>query len=329
MSPLLGDSAAMQRLRRQLGRVAPTPLSVLIQGETGTGKDLIAGQLHALSERPGELITVDCAGISAGVLESELFGHVRGAFTGATQDRDGLVVAAHQGTLFLDEVGELPPSTQTRLLRLIDTATVRPVGSDTTRKVDLRIVAATWQPLQIQVQQGVFRRDLYHRLDVISLTAPPLRDRRDDIDTLLDHFLEAEARSMNTAPVRLTGQARRSLRRWPWPGNVRELKNVARYLTAMTQGQADVADLPARLRTPIPALDDSASASIRTDLPYLEARRLWLDQFQVAYVRAILEEHGGNASAAARASGLDRRTIQRIRSRAAAKIIDPESMSTD
>ena len=317
MTTLLGQCEAMQRLRTQVARMGPTPLPVVVTGETGTGKDLVAHALHETSGRSGHFVVVDCAAISAGVLQSELFGHVRGAFTGATHDRDGLIVAAHEGTLFLDEIGELPMQTQSQLLSVLQSKRVRPVGSNTDRTVDIRVVAATWRDLDALVAEGRFRRDLFHRLDVLSIHAPPLRDREGDVDFLFDHFLRAEATAQGRAPVPVTAALRRALRRWPWPGNVRELLNVARYLTAMTRGEADVADLPARLRGHVPRPGVAITAPTpRTDLPYLEARRAWLDTFQAAYVEAVLEEHGGNISAAARASGMDRRSIQRILRRA-------------
>lgn len=320
MTTLIGDSKSMVRLREQIARIAPTPLPVLIQGETGTGKELVARALHDASGRTGRFVAVDCAAISPGLLESELFGHARGAFTGAVQARGGLVEAADHGTFFLDEIGELSLQAQTRLLRLLENGTYRPVGAEADRNVNLRVVAASWRGLRAHAREGHFRDDLLHRLMVVELHCPTLRQRKSDIDVLLDHFFVVEARQQGRRRVQLTLPARRHLRRWPWPGNVRELRNVARYLTAMTEGAVGVADLPPRLRAPALQTDSSEpseSPDLRTDLPYLEARREWLDHFQQRYVAAILREHDGNVSAAARASGLDRRSIQRIMKRAA------------
>lgn len=317
--PLLGISPAMVRLRQRIERVAATPLAVLIGGETGTGKEVVARQLHAMSGRTGPFVPVDCAALSPSLVEAELFGHERGAFTGANQRRDGLVAAARGGTFFLDEVGELPLEVQTRLLRLLEGATYRPVGSQDERRADIRVIAATWRNLEARVREGAFREDLYHRLTIVELITPPLRDRPEDIEELLVQFMEAEAGLTGRTPPRLEASVRAHLRRWPWPGNVRELKNVASYITSMTQGgRVTLADLPRNLHRASPEMPHASSeiafsgADLRIDLPYMEARRLWLDDFQQRYVEAVLDAHDGNVSAAARAAGMDRRSIQRI-----------------
>jgi len=309
----------MERLRQRIDRVAATPLPVLINGETGTGKEVVARQLHAKSTRQGPFIPVDCAALSPALVEAELFGHERGAFTGANQRRDGLVAAARGGTFFLDEVGELPMEVQTRLLRLLESATYRPVGSQTEKRADIRVIAATWRQLSQRVREGNFRQDLYHRLTIVELVTPPLRDRPEDIEELLIQFMDEEAAACGRSRPRLEASVRAHLRRWPWPGNVRELKNVASYITAMTAGnRVGLADLPRNLHRASPDLPPSSSetafagAELRIDLPYMEARRMWLDDFQQRYVEAILEAHNGNVSAAARAAGMDRRSIQRI-----------------
>ncbi len=309
----------MERLRKRIDRVAATPLPVLISGETGTGKEVVARQLHALSGRSGAFIPVDCAALSPSLVEAELFGHERGAFTGANQRRDGLIAAARGGTFFLDEVGELPMEVQTRLLRLLESSTYRPVGSQVEKRADIRVVAATWRQLGMRVREGAFREDLYHRLTIVELVTPPLRDRPEDIEQLLAVFMDAEAAAAGRPCPRIEASARAHLRRWPWPGNVRELKNVASYITAMTAGsRVGLADLPRNLHRASPDLPHApdemtfADTQLRIDLPYMEARRLCLDDFQQRYVEAILEAHGGNVSAAARAAGMDRRSIQRI-----------------
>ncbi|MFT6143782.1 MAG: DNA-binding NtrC family response regulator [Myxococcota bacterium] len=312
MITLLGTSTVMQTLRDQIARIAPTPLPVLLQGETGTGKDLAAQAIHAASGRTGEFVTVDCAAISAGVLESELFGHTRGAFTGANHSREGLIAAADGGTFFLDEIGELPLDAQTRLLRLLENHTFRPVGAQQDRRVDIRVIAATWRGLHERVADRSFRQDLYHRISVVELTCPPLRDRRGDLDLLMAHFFARAAERHPRQPPELTPAAKRHLRRWPWPGNVRELNNVVDYLWAMTRGVVDMADLPKRLQRPLPEASHANTVPIHAELPYSEARRAWLDHFQERYVAAILHAHDGNVSAASRASGMDRRSIQRI-----------------
>src|SRR5688572_19159110 len=231
---LRGKSPPMEQLRRRLAQVARTPLPVLIAGETGTGKEAVARTLHELSGRSGPFLPVDCAALSASLVETELFGHERGAFTGAHQRREGLVAAADGGTFFLDEVGELSSETQTRLLRLLEEGTFRPVGTRTERHADLRIIAATWRDLRQRVAEGSFRAGLYHRLAPVQLRLPSLRERLDDLDVLLDAFLaESAAESRRPTPT-LDPAVRVHLRRWPWPGNVRELRNVAAFVAAMT-----------------------------------------------------------------------------------------------
>ena len=309
----------MERLRQKIDRIARTPLPVLIGGETGTGKEVVARQIHARSGRTGPFVPVDCAALSPSLVEAELFGHERGAFTGANQRREGLIAAARGGTFFLDEVGELPLEVQTRLLRILESSTYRPVGSQTERRADIRVIAATWRALGERVREGLFRQDLYHRLAIVELTTPPLRDHPEDIESLLETFIHAEAQRAGRPPPRLEASARAHLLRWPWPGNVRELKNVAAYVTAMTLGsRVGLDDLPRNLHRASPDLPMAAEGvgfagvDLRIDLPYMEARRLWLDDFQQRYVEAILEAHAGNVSAAARAAGMDRRSIQRI-----------------
>jgi DNA-binding NtrC family response regulator len=262
--------------------------------------------------------------LSRELVETELFGHERGAFTGADQRRSGLVAEAEGGTFFLDEVGELPLETQTRLLRLIEAGTYRLVGSSQVRQANIRVVAATWRDLAGLVTEGRFREDLYHRVAGVRVTLPPLRERGEDVSLLLQTFLSEAARECGRRAPRLTPRALAHLRSWPWPGNVRELRNVARYLAAMTVGpRAGIDDLPDSLRRSAPAGRTEVVAgggagqipSIRTDLTYMEARRVYLDAFQDAYVTAVLEAFGGNVSAAARAAGMDRRSIQRVLAR--------------
>lgn len=316
----------MERLREQIGQVAATPLPVLLAGETGTGKEVAARALHVASGRAGPFVPVDCAALTASLIESELFGHAKGAFTGADQRRDGLVTAAERGTFFLDEVGELPLPAQTRLLRLLEAGTYRPVGHNEERRADIRVVAATWRDLRERVHAGAFREDLYHRLSVVVLTLPALRQRPEDLPELMQHFLKDACGTQREPPL-LDPGARATLARWTWPGNVRELRNVARYLAAMVPGAVvRRRDLPeALLGSPPPVGHPGQLDEVRTDLSYKEARRHWLDQFQIRYVEALLDAHGGNVSAAARAADMDRSSIQRIlkRARSPAEADDP------
>ncbi len=308
----------MLALKRRIDQVAGTPLPILLIGETGTGKEVAARYIHHMSPRAqGPFIPVDCAAISPQLVEAELFGHERGAFTGAHQRRSGLVAAANGGTFFLDEVAELPLETQTRLLRLLQEGTFRPVGSQEAQTADIRVVAATWQNLQVAVREGRFRRDLYHRLAVVELSLPTLRERGGDIDLLLNKLTSEACARMGRSVPSIDPAVREYLRNWPWPGNVRELVNAVDYMCAMSRGnRISMPDLPPQLLRPAPAIGGGGLPDIRTDLPYIEARREWLDTFQTLYVNALLEEHEGNISAAARAAEMDRRSIQRILSRA-------------
>jgi two-component system response regulator HydG len=312
----LGESQLVQDVRFKAGRVAETPLPILLRGETGTGKEVMARAIHAASGRTGAFVAVDCAAIAATLVESELFGHVRGAFTGAQRDREGLVAAAEGGTLFLDEIAELKPELQTRLLRLLQEGTWRPVGADTSRQSDVRVLAATWKDLAVEVEGGRFRRDLYHRLAVVELVLPALRDRPDDILPLCQHFLAVEATAAGRPTPGLTPVLQRHLRRLAWPGNVRQLRNTMAYLAVVPgRAQLEIDDLPPRLRRRPSPTAATRPPPVRTDLPYMDARRLWLDTFQRLYLLTLLAEHDDNISAAARAAGLDRRTIQRTLAR--------------
>ncbi|WP_018866933.1 MULTISPECIES: sigma-54 dependent transcriptional regulator [unclassified Thioalkalivibrio] len=222
---LIGDSPAMQRLRDQIRRVAATHSTVLLRGESGTGKELAARALHELSPRAGgPFVAVNCATIPEGLVEAELFGHAQGAYTGAVKARTGLIQSAHGGTLFLDEIGELAPAAQARLLRVLQDGEIRPVGANENQKVDVRLLAATHRDLEGMIEDQAFRADLYYRLRVLELAIPPLRERREDILPLAQHFLEGLAGS-GTVP-RLTQAARDALEAQDWPGNVRELANA-------------------------------------------------------------------------------------------------------
>jgi two-component system response regulator AtoC len=224
---MVGSSASMQRVFERIGKVAPTDATVLILGESGTGKELVARAIHEGSGRADEtFVPVNCASIPEALLESELFGHERGAFTGAVAAAQGLVAAAHRGTLFLDEVGELPPSAQARLLRVLQESEVRRVGASKAKRVDVRVVAATHRDLAAMVKEGAFREDLYFRLKVVEVELPPLRDRGDDVLELAEALLEESAARLGAPGLELSEEAERALVRHHWPGNVRELANA-------------------------------------------------------------------------------------------------------
>ncbi|HET8817703.1 MAG TPA: nitrogen regulation protein NR(I) [Pseudidiomarina sp.] len=246
MSGLIGNAPAMQDVFRAIGRLSHSSVTVLLTGESGTGKELVARALHQHSpRRQRPFIALNMAAIPSELVESELFGHEKGAFTGATQRRRGRFEQAHGGTLFLDEIGDMPLNVQTRLLRVLAEGQFYPVGSYEPVKVDVRIIAATHQQLEQRVKDGLFREDLFHRLNVIRLQLPTLEQRREDIPQLARHFLELSARDLGGDPKRLTAAAVQVLQRSAWPGNVRQLENTCRWLTVMAPGAViDVQDLP-------------------------------------------------------------------------------------
>jgi len=332
---MIGDSEPMRKVKELLNRVGPTDLSVLVTGESGTGKEVFARALHDLSTRSKKpFIPVDCAAIPATLMESELFGHEKGAFTGAQSRRKGLVEAADGGTFFLDEIGELESPVQVKLLRLLQEREFRRVGGTDIHKVDLRVVAATNRNLDEAVANGSFREDLYHRLNVVNVVLPPLRDRGEDVALLLQSFIDRLTAQQGREDLRCAPEVTELLTQYKWPGNVRELFNCARFLTGLTAGNlAQISDLPPRIREARPTHSESkgstnsnastgAEAStrldgpaIRYDLSYKQAKRLWLEVFEFAYVNRLLEKHNGNISHAARAAGIDRKSIQRLMKR--------------
>lgn len=226
MDGIVGESQPIKETYQMIERVATAVSTVLIEGETGTGKELVAQAIHKLSNRRGAFVPLNCGSISPELLESELFGHIKGAFTGAQSSRDGLFLYAHEGTLFLDEIGELPMSMQAKLLRVLEERAIRPVGSDSEVRVDTRVIAATNSSLQEQVNAGRFREDLYYRLDVLTIKVPALRDRAEDIPMLAEHFAKTIAADLGVSPIPYTHQDMMQLQSYGWPGNVRELKNV-------------------------------------------------------------------------------------------------------
>ena len=316
-SELIGDSPAMQALRQDIGLVADSELAVLISGETGTGKELVAQSVHEQSWRAdGPFVRVNCAAISEGVLESELFGHERGAFTGASQRRDGLFQRAHGGTLFLDEIGELSLVAQPKLLRALQCGEVQRVGSDRVHQVDVRVVAATNRDLAREVAAGRFREDLYHRLSVYPLLVPPLRVRGGDVLLLAEHFLGRQRCRCGIRDLRFAECARDALLAAPWSGNVRELEHViARaVLRASLRCQrragleVQARDLWARAPGQC-AVEQDGSAGLRFDgLSLREAT----ESFQADLIRQALERHKGVRAAAARELGVDRGNFTRL-----------------
>ena len=245
-SNIIGTSPAMKTVFERMLRIAKTESTVLITGESGTGKELVARALHHNGSRKDKpFVAVNCGAIPESLLESELFGHVRGAFTGAIRDKEGKFESANQGTIFLDEIGTMPQHLQTKLLRILQEQEVEKVGSNKSIKLDVRVISATNLDLEQQVRQGNFREDLYYRLNVIPLHLPPLRERRQDILALVSHFLEKYSRLMGQTPKTITRKALEALEEYGWPGNVRELKNLIERLVALTEGDViHIEDLP-------------------------------------------------------------------------------------
>jgi two-component system response regulator AtoC len=286
------------------GRRPPPPTTVLVTGESGTGKELVARALHRRSPRESRaFVAVNCGAIPAGLLESELFGHKRGAFTDASSDRMGLFETAHTGTLFLDEIGELDTMLQVKLLRVLQEGTIRRLGETRDRLVDVRVVAATVRDLEKEVQTGRFREDLFYRLHVLPIHVPPLRDRKDDLPLLVEHFLEKTNRRLKTSIRGVSPGAMRLLLAHPWPGNVRELENtIERAMVLSDTDFIDEADLPERLRaTPSPAQAALASG----ELSIKKTNRV----IEEALIRRALEKTGGNRTAAAKILEISHRAL--------------------
>ena len=304
---LLGESPAMQAVTSLIRRVGPGRSTVLIQGESGTGKELVARSVHECSPRSKQaFVAVHCAAIAEPLFESELFGHVRGAFTGATMARQGLFEAAHGGTIFLDEIGDMPLATQVRLLRVLQTGEIRPVGSDDNRTVDVRVVAATNVDLRAAIAAGRFREDLFYRLNVINLAIPPLRDRPSEIPTLAYRFVHLAAAAAGKTVARIHERAIAALVAYPWPGNVRELENSIEHAVVVCESdEVTLDDLPSTITSVV------APIAFAT-MPYNHAKRLALTAFNRSYLGGLLSKTGGNVTAAASLAGLERSNFRRL-----------------
>ena len=299
---LVGQSPSMRKLYDQIERIAPADGSVLITGESGTGKELVAKALHQLSDRAEQSFqAVNCAGIPADLMESEFFGHAAGAFTGAQKKRQGLLKQADGGTLLLDEIGEMPMALQAKLLRVLQEGTIRAVGSDEEETVNVRILAATHQDLEQQVEDGRFRQDLFYRLETFSLRVPPLRERGEDIERLANYFLQQLQKNSDKTVRSISPAALEQLYSYRFPGNVRELQNaIERAFTFSRDDKIAVEDLPQRI------LDSEHE-------PDVEYGTEWptLDEYQNQYIRKVLTHAEGNKSKAAEILGVTRRTLYR------------------
>ena len=314
---LIGRSPAMTKIFELVRKAARSDANILVLGESGTGKELIARAIHANSPRATQaFVPVDCASLPEQLLESELFGHEKGAFTGAVKAKRGLMEVADRGTLFLDEIGELPLALQAKLLRVLQERQLRHVGGTVQIDVDVRVVSATNRDLREAVTKGQFREELYYRVNVIAIPLPPLRDRAGDLKLLAHAFLK------RYGGVRVTGfddAALEVLDAYAWPGNVRELQNVVERACALADGdritRSDLPDYLLQGRSTRPAAPAGASGSglpTAGDLPLKDAKERWMQVLEVSYLRDLLERHDGNVSAAAKAAGIDRKTFHRL-----------------
>ncbi|MBI5557503.1 MAG: sigma-54-dependent Fis family transcriptional regulator [Deltaproteobacteria bacterium] len=310
----VGQSPALRKVLDLIARVADTDATVLIRGESGTGKELAARALHELSNRRQQrMITVNCPALPEQILESELFGYCKGAFTGATQDKKGLFLAADQSTILLDEIADIPVAVQTKLLRVLQEKEIQPLGQNNTIKVEARVVASTNQDLEARILAGEFRADLFYRLNVVTVKMPPLRDMREDMPLLVHHFLERYKRQHGRPDLVIAPEALQFLYQQEWPGNVRELQHTIKRAVLLAPGNTVsvsdvcVADEKAdRLRCPQDQLQQLCNLS------YNEAKAEVVQRFSIAYLGQLLSRHQGNVTAAAKQCGLERQAFQRL-----------------
>ena len=328
---LLGESAEMREIFALLSRIAPTPATVLVEGESGTGKELIAEALHQESPRKSApFVIFDCSAVPKELVESELFGHVKGSFTGAIGNRVGAFEEANCGTLFLDEIGELPMDMQPKLLRVLEKREVKPVGANDRRKVDCRIVAATNRDLEKEVQNGNFREDLYYRLAVIKVRLPALRNRTEDLPLLVNHFVTAAKQALSpSAQFQVSWETMQKLQRYHWPGNVRELKNFIERAVLLADGNridtrfiGGDAAMGLRQKEPPKVVaveharsmpgEETGTGAIAIDyrLPYKDAKERLTDEFERVYWSRLLQRTGGNISEASRQGGIHRKSLE-------------------
>ncbi|WP_318490832.1 sigma-54-dependent transcriptional regulator [Photobacterium leiognathi] len=322
---IIGDAESTHRMKKMIAQVAPSVAAVLVEGESGTGKELVARALHQLSKRTGPFVPLNCGAIAPDLLESELFGHVSGAFTGAKKGRDGLFRVANNGTLFLDEIGEMPLSMQSSLLRALEQKAIRPVGAEREVQVDVRIVAATNRNLKKEVEEGRFRQDLYYRLNVLTIELPALRERVEDIPALAHHFTQQLSKDLGMKPINWTHEDILAMQAYQWPGNIRELRNMMERCILLGKSPAEYwqelnGDAPA-----LSAEDTSNQTSVSgngDDKRPCQCHEDGQDQYcyptdwtlkdvEKAHIMQVVDSHEGNKSAAARQLGVARKTLER------------------
>jgi DNA-binding NtrC family response regulator len=311
---IIGASEALQKIFSVISRVAPTDANVMVSGESGTGKELIARAIHANSRRSSRpFIAVNCAALPDHLLESELFGHEKGSFTGADVQRRGLLEQAAGGTFFLDEISEMSMDLQAKLLRVLQERKIRRVGGDAEVPIDVRWVSATNRDPEQAVRDNQLRQDLLYRLNVVPLRLPPLRDRREDVPALAQHFLKRYAQEYERGSLRFAPEAMRVLSEYPFPGNVRELQNVVERIVSMCLPNQEItpADIPDELSAR-QSSNGRPALHFNADLPFHDAKSDAISVFEKEYLRDLLSRHGGNISQAARTAGIDRKTIHRM-----------------
>lgn len=309
---IVGEDQGIQEVLKLISHVGPTPTTVLIRGETGTGKELTARAIHRLSQRNDKpLVTVNCTTITDSLLESELFGHKKGSFTGAIADKKGLFEAAGGGTIFLDEIGDITPKLQAELLRVLDLGEVRQVGGTSSKKVDVRLIAATNKDLELGVREGWFREDLYYRLNVFTILLPPLRNRIDSVPALAHHFLEKARKKLNKNIVGIEERAIKAMQHYPWPGNIREMQNIIERSSVLAQdGVIRLENLPTVFTDTYECCADDEVNRRRAS--FKAERELHVGRTEKNLIRRYLEETGGNVAKAARQANIPRRTFYRL-----------------
>lgn len=300
---IIGRSNSMQRIYDLIERISDSSSNVLITGESGTGKELVAKAIHYSSKRKeGHFVAINCAAIPETLLESELFGYRKGAFTDAKTDKKGLIFIAHEGTLFLDEITEMPYSLQAKLLRVIEEKKVRPLGDTQSYPLDLRVIATSNRDIKTLIQKGQFREDLYYRLKVVDIEMPPLRERKEDILLLAENFLKRFSKEMGKEVISLSEEVKKIMLNYSWPGNVRELENIIERAIILSKGKIiQPEDLPSSMRQPTE--EEAIEKALQQGLS--------LDQLEKEYIKKVLRQVGGNKSRAAEILGLDRKTLYR------------------